>query len=314
MLQIIYRILLPTLLVLFAIASSYSQSDSKFTKLLEQLDKMEERPRIGLALSGGAAHGLAHIGVIKYLEELGIKVDYITGTSMGSIVGGLYALGYDANRLELIASSQNWRKLLLSTEALNEVAFSEKFYHNKFPLELNYESKSLSLPKGFLAGQKLDMLISKWYSPALGIRDFNDLPIPFKCFAVDIESGEIVSLQEGNLARAIRASMAIPSVFPPVELDGRLLVDGGLIRNFPVTDNFEMGADIVIGVYAGFQLEEKEKLKSLVEILRQSSHLLSVKDSDAQKEAASILIEPQTKDIDSFSFGDYEELIRRGYD
>ena len=273
-----------------------------------------KRPKIGLALSGGAAHGLAHLGVIKYLEELGIEVDYITGTSMGSIVGGLMAMGYDAQQMIHIAATQNWNLILSNRIPLEEVASCEKFLHDKFLLSLNYKKGSIGLPKGFFAGQKLDLLISKLFLPAFHINDFNKLPIPFHCFAVDITNGEIVTLQDGFLGRAVRSSMAIPSVFAPVESGERLLVDGGLIRNFPVSNNLDMGADIVIGSYVGSKLEEKESLVSLFDIMKQSAAMLSITDSEEQKELCEVLIEPDIKEMNVFGFDKYRDFVQLGYD
>jgi len=171
----------------------------------------------------------------------------------------------------------------------------------------------LQLPQGFLNSQKLDLELNRLFASAYGIKDFDDLPYPFKCAAVDIENGEVVVLDNGFLGRAVRASMAIPSVFSPVEIDGRLLVDGGLIRNFPVDEAIGMGADIIIGVYVGSTLEQKEKLNNLVEILNQSAFMMGILDSDIQKESVDLLIQPDVKDYPSFGFDLTETYIKEGY-
>ncbi len=272
-----------------------------------------QRPKVGLVLSGGSAHGLSHIGVIKYLEDQGIPIDYVTGTSMGSIVGGLYAMGFSAAQIEAIAKDVDWQEVLSGSTYLNEVAPSEKRLHNKFALNFLIKDGEISLPSGFINSQKLDLLISRLYSGAHFINDFNDLPRPFRCMAVDIVDGEVVDFKSGNLSRAIRASMAIPSVFSPVDIDGRLYVDGGLIRNMPAWENIEMGADILIGVYVGGVLEPREELTSLLDILNQSAFMMGVLDSREQKELVDVLIEPDVKDEPSFAFERVDHFVQEGY-
>ena len=271
-------------------------------------------PRIGLALSGGAAHGLAHIGVIKYMEELEIPVDYITGTSMGSIVGGLMAMGYDADDMMAITEELNWDEILSNRTKLDRIAPLEKFYHDKFPILFTLQDRELFLPRGFIRGQMLDMTLSRVFFPALAIDNFDDLVIPYRCMAVDISTGEILTLDSGYLGQAIRASMAIPLMFSPVELDGRLLVDGGLIRNFPVEDNIKMGSDIVIGVYVGSEKEPKEELKSSFDILVQSTQMMGIIDSEKQMGLCDILIKPEVKEEGSLNFNNYKYFIQQGYE
>ena len=287
------------LILLFSLASTLALSQS-------------ERPKIGLVLSGGSAHGIAHIGVLKLLDDLEIKVDYITGTSMGSIMGGLYAMGLSGEEIEEITKNQSWSELLSTDIALGDVAPSEKGYHNRYGLTLEIRDGGLKLPQGFLSSQKLDLQLNRIFGRSNGINDFNQLPIPFKCVAVNIENGDIEVLDKGYLGNAVRTSMAIPSVFTPVEQDGKLLVDGGLIRNFPVEEVREMGADVVIGVYVGSKLEEKEKLNNLLEILNQSAFMMGILDSEKQKENVDVLIEPDVKHLPSFAFDEIDFLIREG--
>lgn len=278
-----------------------------------QTSDTAERPRIGLALSGGAAKGFAHIGVIRYLEELGIEVDYITGTSMGSIVGGLHAMGYHSDRMTKIASSQDWSTLLSGYIPLKDVSPLEKKFHQKFPFYFSYKDGNVSLPKGVINSQKLDILLAGIFSPAYEIRDFDELVIPFRCVAVNIENGEVGVFSKGSLNQSVRASMAIPLVFTPEEVNGNLYVDGGLIRNFPVQEVIDMGADIVIGVYVGSELESKDQLKSMFDIFSQSTFMMSSLDSKEQAELVDIYIAPDVKMINSFAFEEHEDIIRRGY-
>ena len=272
-----------------------------------------DRPKVGLVLSGGSAHGLAHIGVLKYLEREGIPVDYITGTSMGSIVGGLYATGLTADEIEELCATQTWDEILATDVPLNEVAPSEKDYHDRYIVSLEVKDGSLTLPQGFFNSQKLDLSLNRMFRAANRITDFDDLPYPFKCVAVDIETGEIVLLDKGYLGNAVRASMAIPSVFTPVKRDTHYLIDGGLRRNFPVQEVIDMGADIVIGVYVGSQLERIDKLNSLVDILGQSAFMMGILDSEEQKKLTDVLIEPDVKKYPNFGFDLYPELIDAGY-
>lgn len=277
-----------------------------------QLDTLQ-KPKVGLVLSGGAAHGLAHIGVIKYLEEMGIQADYVTGTSIGSIIGGLYAMGYDADRMREVAAAQNWDLLLSNHIPLNEVAPLEKNNHGKFPFKLGFKDGEFTLPKGVINSQKLDLMLSKIYCPTHFVQDFDELSVPFRCVATDIERGEYVVLDNGYLGRAIRASMAIPFIFTPIEVNDVLMVDGGLIRNYPVQEVIDMGAEIVIGIYVGSQLEGKEDLNSMFKILSQSAILQGVKDSEEQKKLTDVNIVPLVKDYDSFGFSEYDLFIEEGY-
>lgn len=283
-----------------------------FISISLSLLAQESRPKIGLVLSGGSAHGLSHIGVLKVLEERGIQVDYITGTSMGSIIGGLYAMGMTADEIEDLALNQDWTELVATDVPLQDIAPSEKAYHNRYPLTLKVKGGAFKLPEGFLNSQKLDLALNDMFVSAYDITHFDNLPIPFRCVAVDIETGEIIVIDSGYLGSAIRASMAIPSVFTPVLYNQRLLVDGGLIRNFPVEEVKDMGADIVIGVFVGSRLEEKENLKTLLDILNQSAFMMGILDSDEQKKMVDILVEPDVKDLPTFGFDKIDVLIREG--
>ncbi|NQV17887.1 MAG: patatin-like phospholipase family protein [Armatimonadetes bacterium] len=271
-----------------------------------------ERPKIGLVLSGGGAKGIAHIGVLKVLEEAGIEVDFITGTSMGSIIGGLYAIGYSAAELEKIILEQDWNELIYDRISRRNISLTEKDEREKYAASFPISEGKIGLPKGLVAGQKISALISKLTISVHHIEDFNNLPIPFLCIATDIENGKVVILDEGYLPDAIRASMSIPSAFAPIEIEGQLLVDGGLIRNFPVSDIKKMGADIVIGVDVSAPLYTKKELKSLVKIMEQSMSFQGSIATQEERKLCDILISP---DIDEYNIMDFENadsLIIRG--
>ena len=272
----------------------------------------QDGPKVGLVLSGGGAKGLAHIGVIKVLEEVGIVPDYITGTSMGSVVGGLYSVGYTADELEIIARTSDWDKLLGNRTAFENIAIEQKEYYDNYQLNLPVDGFNVGLPKGVIEGQELSDLLIGLTAPVHDVHDFDSLPRPFRCIGADITNGDKIVLKDGFLATAIRASMAIPSIFTPVEIDGRLLVDGGLVHNFPVQEVIDMGADIVIGVSVSDSLVEVDELNSLVDILTQATFIASVKVTREQGKLVDILIRPPMSPYTSGSFGAADSILIRG--
>lgn len=277
----------------------------------EALDK-PRRLKVGLVLSGGGAKGLAHVGAIKVIEEAGIQVDYITGTSMGSIVGALYAMGYNAAQLEQIARTEKFSTLLSTEIPRRTLDIEEKNLYRKFMASFRVQNGKVIIPGGLIEGQQLLAELDRLYLPACGIHDFKNLPIPFLCVATDIVTGEAVRLTSGSLPDAVRASMAVPSVFTPVEIDGRLLVDGGVVRNLPVSDVREMGADIVIAIDVGSPLFTREQLSSMQNILQQTIAFQKVASSDYQRTLCNILIVPDTSGFDATSFDSTDIFIKRG--
>lgn len=272
-----------------------------------------KRPKVGLVLSGGAARGMAHIGILKAMEKAGLRPDYITGTSMGSIMGGLYAIGYSADQIDSIASHVNWDEILTNKVPMNKIVVEEKPFYGRYVVETPVEwPLKLKLPMGLLEGQNLSEMLFNLTRPVHNIDSFSRFPIPFACVATDISTGKPVVLNKGNLAKSLRASMAIPTIFTPVVIDDKLLVDGGLVRNFPVQEVIDMGADIVIGVFVSTDLMEKEKLNSFFSLLFQSSWVLSAYDSRAQAEKVNYYIEPELTGISSGSFGLTKEIIAKG--
>ncbi|MFZ5515877.1 MAG: patatin-like phospholipase family protein [Candidatus Zhuqueibacterota bacterium] len=270
------------------------------------------RPKVGLALSGGGAKGFAHIGVLKVLEEIDMPIDYIAGTSMGSVVGALYAMGYKAREIEKIALSTYWPDLLTDEHSRRFLSMEEKLWDGKYLGVLSIREKKVMLPAGLIAGQKITDMLSKLAWPAHHINDFSQLPIPFACVATDIGTGEAVVLDEGFLPDAIRASMAIPTVFTPILIDKRLLVDGGLVRNLPAEDVKNMGADIVIGVDVSYTLLPLDKLNSFLDIITQSLSFVEAKSRLKQREICNYLIEPNMEGLDMFSFTQVQKIIQRG--
>ena len=275
--------------------------------------KSSGRKTIGLVLSGGGAKGFAHIGAIQLLEECGIKPDYITGTSMGSIVGGLYAMGYTVEEMKLVSDTTNWTMVLSNTVALNEITVAEKPYYGTFLTELDIKNWGVSLPGGLIEGQNLLEKLSALSRPVHGIDNFLDFPIPFSCIATDIVKGVPVALSHGNIAEAIRASMAIPTAFTPVEYDTLLLIDGGWTRNLPVQEAKDMGADIIISVNVGAPLKTKDELQSMISILDQTAWMLSVQDTKEQLKLSDYVISPPVSQFSTFAFDLADSIIGLGY-
>jgi len=271
-----------------------------------------ERPKIGLVLSGGGARGISHIGVLKVLEEVGIEPDYITGTSMGSVIGALYAIGYRSDQLEKIVLEQDWDILLMDKILREDVSIEEKKYDERYVGKLPIVKYKIVLPAGLVGGQRISKLFADLTVSAQYVNDFNKLRTPFRCIATDIETGEAVVLDSGFLPEAMRTSMSIPSAFTPVKADGKLLVDGGLSRNLPAIDAIEMGADIIIAVDVSSKLYKKEQLNSLVKIMEQSVNFRGLERSKEQHKLCDLIIFPKVEDYGLLSFDDCDKLIALG--
>ncbi|WP_171595250.1 patatin-like phospholipase family protein [Marinifilum caeruleilacunae] len=271
-----------------------------------------KRPKIGLVLSGGGAKGFAHVGVLKIIDELEIPIDYISGTSMGSIIGGFYSIGYSAQQIEDMILSQNWDKLLADEISRKYVPFHEKQNYERHVLSFPIKPKGIQLPSGIVKGQNVINLFERLSIDYHDVTDFNKLPIPFVCVATDIETGEAVILDNGYLPEAMRASMAIPTVFSPIEIDGRLLVDGGMVNNFPVKEVVDMGADIVIGVDVQAGPKSKEELSSFLDIINQTVSLMSLNEFKKNIDFVDVYIKPNINNYSVGSFNEADSLIRKG--
>ncbi len=271
------------------------------------------RPSVGLVLSGGAAHGIAHLGVLMVMEEEGLKPDCITGVSMGSIIGSLYSLGYSTDSIYSILKVTDWNMNLSDKIPENKVVFVEKEHTDNSLISLPVVFKKIQLPAGLIKGQQVENMLSYYLWPAADIDDFTKLPLPFLCVGTDILTGRPVVLRKGYLPDAIRASIAIPSIFTPVKIDTALLVDGGAVRNFAVSEAFDLGADIIIGSYTGFKILTEDQLATVPEIVRQLSFLRSFDDYEQQKKLVDILIEPDVKELSIANFSNVDTLVARGY-
>jgi NTE family protein len=269
-------------------------------------------PKTGLTLSGGGAKGLAHIGILKAIDSAGLKVDYITGTSMGGIIGALYAVGYSGNEIEKIVKKIDWDALLTNNIPLRALSMEEKEQYSRFAVELPFINNKIQLQTGFIKGQELNLKFSELFFNVYNIHNFDHFPIPFKCMATDLETGKLVILDTGNITSALRATMAIPSVFSAVTRDGKELVDGGLVRNFPVKNVKEMGADIVIGSNVTNGLSKIDKIKNPVDVLMQMAFFNEAGDFKEELPLTNIYIHMPMEKYGTGSFGSSKEILQEG--
>lgn len=275
-------------------------------------DTIKTRPKIGLVLSGGGAKGFAHIGVIKVLENAGVKIDYIGGTSVGSVIGALYASGYNAAQLDSIFRDTDFNNLITDYIPRSSKNFYEKRNDELYAFSLPVNNFKVGIPLSLSKGMFNYNLINRLTKHVREIHDFNKLPIPFLCMATDIETGQQVVLDKGYLAKALIASSAFPSIFAPVELDGKLLVDGGVSNNFPVDEIRKLGADIIIGVDVQDEIKDRNNLNDATKILVQINNLQMIEKMKANKAATDIYIKPEVNQYGIISFDAIEEIINRG--
>jgi len=240
-----------------------------------------KRPKVGLVLSGGGAKGFAYIGLLKVLEEVNMPIDYIGGSSMGAIIAALYSVGYSPETISELISEQNWESFISDIQERKYIAYEEKLFSDKYIFSIPIEDKFFALSKSLNSSFNVDLMLNNLLSPAIHIKDFNKLPIPFLCMGTDLITGEAVVLNKGNLARAVRASMAIPGYFTPIEYNGNFLVDGGVVNNYPAEQVKAMGADIIIGGDTQSGLKKSmDELNSITDILDQ---VVSFNRVDANK-------------------------------
>ena len=272
----------------------------------------KSRPKIGLVLSGGGAKGFAHIGVLKVLEQAGVKIDFIGGTSMGAVVGGLYASGYNATQIDSIFYNTDFDQLLQDYIPRSSKSFYEKRNDEMYAITLPFKKLKIGIPIALSKGMYNYNLLSKLTHNVRNINDFSKLPIPFLCIATDIEKGEQVVLRSGYLAQAMLASSAFPSLFSPVEIDGKLLIDGGVVNNYPVDEIRKMGADIIIGVDVQDDLKDRNSLKDATRILVQITNLDMIKVMKDKIKLTDIYIKPDVSNYGVISFNEGREIIKKG--
>ncbi len=275
------------------------------------------RPRIGLVLSGGGARGLAHVGVLRVLDEHRVPIDAIAGTSMGAVIGGLYASGMTADEIEILVGTLDWNEAFRDRPPRSDLNFRRKQDDREFLVRfpLGVKGGSFRVPRGLIQGQRLTQILRRETIAVAGIGDFDRLPTPFRAIATDLETGERKVLAGGDLTEALRASMSAPGVFAPVELDGRLLVDGGLVENLPVDVAREMGVDIIIAVDVGFQPVGRRELNSALAVSNQMLTIMMQRETERQRALlsdADLLIEPALGNQLSMDFTAVARTIGHG--
>lgn len=269
---------------------------------------------IGLALSGGGARGIAHIGVLRFLEEQRIPIDRIAGTSMGGVLAGLYATGRSAADLEKIVRNAMWSDLLRSAPSYQDRPVVEKQDWNRISGQWTLRfGKKLSFPAGINPGQQLALLLSRETIAYSSVQSFDDLPIPFRCVATDLLSGDAFVLQEGSLPKALRATLSLPVIFTPVEWNGRVLIDGGLVNNLPTDVVREMGAEVVIGITLRSSSMERAELNTLMDILRQSVTIATLQNERRNTQLADLVVAVPMANQAFLDFENVSATIESGY-
>jgi len=306
-LALIMVVLFPTTLLSSDLPIPSSLQDSSSTHL-----QAIKRPVVGLALSGGGAKGLAHVGVLKVLEEAGLEIDVVSGTSMGAIVGGLYSIGYSVAELESLATSTDWIDIMDDDPGRRELSVEQKQYDGRYSLSLPLSGWNVALPSGVISGQKIGKLLVGLTWPVHHVSNFRELPRSFSCVATDIQTGEAVVIDEGFLPEAMRASFSIPSIMTPVKMDDRLLIDGFVARNLPAEDAMDLGADFIIGVDVGRDPLQPDQINSFIDVLNQTMSIQGEKANVEQRKLCDILISPKLEDMEFLDFSNVQEFILRG--
>jgi len=272
----------------------------------QEIIQENKKPKIGLVLSGGGAKGLAHIGVLKVIDSLGIKIDYIGGTSMGAIIGGLYASGYTGNQLDSIFKNVDTEALIQDYVPRSSKSFYEKRNDEIYALTLPFDRFKIGLPKALSKGMYNYNLLSRLTKHVAHVKDFNQLPIPYFCIATNVETGKEVILNGGILPQVMIASGAIPSLYNPIEIDGNLLVDGGVVNNYPIEEIRRKGADIIIGVDVQDDLKAREDLKGATGVLVQITNFSMIEKMENKRKLTDIYLKPDIKNYSVLSLDSCE--------
>ncbi|WP_306420457.1 patatin-like phospholipase family protein [uncultured Winogradskyella sp.] len=271
-----------------------------------------ERPKVGLVLSGGGAKGFAHIGTLKVIDSLGIKVDYIAGTSMGAIIGSLYSSGYSGKQLDSLFKTIDFDMLINDKFSRKSKSLAERNNSERYAVSLPFQKFKISLPSGLSRGQNVYNLLYKMMLPVNDVSNFEDLPIPFFCIATNIETGEPVVMDSGNLAEAVAASGAFPSLFQPVVIDNKIYIDGGVTNNYPIKELRAKGMDIIIGVDVQDDLKDREALNSAPDILLQINNFRTINDMKEKRKLTDIYIKPDITNFSVISFGEGRDIVKNG--
>jgi NTE family protein len=285
---------------------SLSQSSGQHSPPAKELN-------IGLALSGGGAKGFAHIGILKVLEEEGIPVHMVSGTSMGAIIGSLYAIGYTPKQIEEIALTTDWNILFNDSYRINPQNIANSVSNkDTYLLTFPFNGRHLTLPSGLIDGQNVAMLLYRLMLPYHDVHDFSKLPIPFASVATDLATGQPYTFTQGYLPDAVRASIAIPTIFKPVTIDGKTYIDGGVARNLPAEDVQKLGADLVISSDVGNPIKDVDSLDTFVDVLFQSVGFHQQESDIRQKKNTDFYIRPDINNFSGFSYNRVKAIIKQG--
>ncbi|WP_128330206.1 patatin-like phospholipase family protein [Apibacter sp. HY039] len=280
--------------------------------IAQSLVTNKKQPKVGLVLSGGGAKGFAHVEVIEAIEKAGIKIDYISGTSMGAIVGALYASGYSPDEIKKAIGNVDFMELFLQEKDRNFIPFFDKSYREKYILTLPINNFKLSLPSAISKGQGPLLLLTDLLSHVHQINDYSKLPIPFLCIATNLETGDEEQIESGFLPLSVLASGAYPSLIEPVKIDNKVLIDGGIVNNFPARALKNKGMDIVIGVDLGAGLQKSEDINSILSIINQIiSYRINIK-TDFERSYVDLIIKPDLKNYTVTDFDKKDSILYKG--
>lgn len=302
------RIIIPSSLFIFFLLfffsfAGFSQNQQSITA---------KRPTVGLVMSGGGAKGFAYIGLLKVMHEAGLEVDYVAGSSMGSIVAGFYALGYHPDTMESVIRKQNWDDLLSDKLDRRYLAYEEKEYANDYIMSFPIAKKRVGLKAALYEGQEINLLVNRFYSPAYNVTDFSKLQTPFLCIGTDLLTGDAIVLDKGYMPMAIRASMSIPGFFSPTLYQGKYLVDGGVVNNYPVDEVKKRGVQIIIGADVQSGLKKTiEELNSMTAVIDQITAFHRVKANEVGYAMTDIYV-PIKMTYGMMDFNKYDSIIAIG--
>ena len=270
------------------------------------------RPKVGVVLCGGGAKGFAEIPILKALDEAGVPIDYIGGTSIGSIISSLYAVGYDPDVIEELVRKQDWNNVIYDRIPLSYMPIDKKINSRKYLATFPITNGKIKVKSSMVDGVYVNMLLSRLMLPADNIHDYRKLPVPFFCIATDVEHATQYEMTKGNLSRSVRASMSIPFLFRPVSLDGKLLIDGGMVNNFPVRNMKERGVDIIIGVDLEDATIPASQIDNSLGLLESLMNLSSLEESLYARSNCDIYIRPNLRGRSMLSFNDFDSIIQFG--
>lgn len=281
-------------------------------KVLE--DSLTRRPKVGVVLCGGGAKGFAQIRILKAMDEAGVPIDFIGGTSIGSIIGALYAVGYDPDMIEKMVREQDWNQVLYDKFSEDLMPIDKRMDERRYLATFPIADGKMKVKSSFVEGVYVNLLLSRLMLPAHDIRDYKDLSVPFYCIATDVEHACQYEMNSGDLSRSVRASMSIPFLFQPVTIDGRLLIDGGMVNNFPVRNMKEHGADIIIGIDLEDESIPASQIDNSLQLFTSLMNLSSLEESLYARSHCNIYIKPNLHGRDMLSFNDFDSIIQFGQD